>query len=76
LGLTPQQTEQVVREVRASHEGKMLPQTRDSLDHHVQTTLNVSWVKARDEVDRLEHSARMLPDNVTAFGQVNVGKSE
>jgi hypothetical protein len=72
LGLTPQQTEQVVREVQTSPEGKMQPQTRDLLDKQVQTTQNVSWVKARDEVDRLEHSARMLPPEITAYGAMHV----
>ena len=35
-------------------------------------TQNVSWVKARDEVDRLEHSARMLPPEITAYGAMSV----
>ncbi|MBZ0299392.1 MAG: hypothetical protein K8J31_06620, partial [Anaerolineae bacterium] len=60
LGLTPQQTEQVVREVQSSPEGRMQPATRDLLDKQVQTSQNISWVKARDEVDRLEHGAGML----------------
>lgn len=72
LGLTPQQTEQVVREVQASPEGKMQPATRDLLDRQVQTTQNVSWLRARDEVDRLEHSARMLPPEITAYGAMRV----
>lgn len=72
LGLSPQQTEQVVREVQASPEGRMQPATRDLLDKQVQTTQNVSWVKARDEVDRLEHSARMLPPEITAYGAMRV----
>ncbi|MCI0750114.1 MAG: hypothetical protein L0Y32_06190 [Nevskiales bacterium] len=72
LGLTPQQTEQVVREVQTSPEGKLQPETRELLDKQVQTTQNVSWLKARDEVDRLEHSAQMLPPEITAFGAVRV----
>src|SRR5690606_31195953 len=68
----PQQTEQIVREVQASPEGRMQPATREMLDKQVQTTRNVSWVKARDEVDRLEHSARMLPPEITAYGAVRV----
>lgn len=72
LGLSTQQTEQVVREVQASPEGKMQPATRDLLDSQVQTTQNVSWVKARDEVDRLEHSAQMLPPEITAYGAMRV----
>lgn len=72
LGLTPQQTEQVVREVQSSPEGRMQPATRDLLDKQVQTSQNISWVKARDEVDRLEHSARMLPPEITAYGAMRV----
>jgi hypothetical protein len=72
LGLTPQQTEQVVREVQSSPEGKMQPATRELLDKQVQTTQNVSWLKARDQVDTLEHSARMLPPEIVAFGAMRV----
>ena len=72
LGLTPQQTEQVVREVQSSPEGRMQPATRDLLDKQVQTSQNISWVKARDEVDRLEHSAGMLPPEITAYGTMRV----
>lgn len=72
LGLSPQQTEQVVREVQSSPEGRMQPATRDLLDKQVQTTQNVSWLKARDDVDRLEHSARMLPPEITAYGAMSV----
>ncbi len=72
LGLSPHQTEQVVREVQSSPEGRMQPATRDLLDKQVQTTQNVSWIKARDEVDRLEHSAGMLPPEITAYGAMRV----
>lgn len=72
LGLTPQQTEQVVREVQTSPEGRMSAPTREALDQQVQTTQGVSWIKARDTVDQLEHSARMLPPEITAYGVVQV----
>lgn len=72
LGLTPQQTEQIVREVQSSPEGKLQSGTRDTLDKQVQSNQNVSWVKARDEVDRLEHGARMLPSEIIAFGAMQV----
>ena len=38
----------------------------------MQTTHGLSWVRARDEVDRLEHSAQMLPQEITAFGAMQV----
>ncbi len=75
MGLSQQQTEQVVREVQSSPEGKMQPQTRELLDKQVQTDQNVSWLKARDQVDGLEHSARMLPQEIVAFGAMSVPTS-
>jgi hypothetical protein len=75
MGLSPQQTEQVVREVQSSPEGKMQAETREMLDKQVQTNQNVSWLKARDQVDTLEHSARMLPQEILAFGAMQVPTS-
>jgi hypothetical protein len=75
MGLSQQQTEQVVREVQSSPEGKMQPETREMLDKQVQTSQNVSWLKARDQVDTLEHSARMLPQEIVAFGAMSVPTS-
>src|SRR5690606_1053498 len=75
MGLSPQQTEQVVREVQSSPEGKMQPETRETLDKQVQSNQNVSWLKARDQVDTLEHSARMLPQEILAFGAMSVPAS-
>ncbi|MFQ3660414.1 MAG: hypothetical protein SNJ54_15805, partial [Anaerolineae bacterium] len=72
LGLTPQQTERVVREVQSSPEGRMQPATRELLDQQAQTAQGVSWLRARDEVDRLEHSARMLPPEINAYGVMAV----
>lgn len=75
MGLSQQQTEQIVREVQSSPEGKMQPRTRELLDKQVQTDQNVSWLKARDQVDGLEHSARMLPQEIVAFGAMSVPTS-
>jgi hypothetical protein len=72
LGLTPQQTERVVREVQASPEGRLRPTTRDLLDKQTQAHRGVSWLSARGEVDQLERMARMLPPEITAFGTVRV----
>lgn len=72
MGLSPQQTEQVVREVQSSPEGRLRPETREALDKQVQTGQNVTWIKARDQVDKLEHSARMLPPEITAYGAMPV----
>ncbi len=75
MGLSPQQTEQVVREVQSSPEGKMQPETREMLDKQIQGSQNVSWLKARDQVDTLEHSARMLPQEIVAVGAMSVPTS-
>jgi hypothetical protein len=75
MGLSSQQTEQVVREVQSSPKGKLQPETRETLDKQVQTNQNISWLKARDQVDTLEHSARMLPQEIVAFGAMQVPTS-
>jgi hypothetical protein len=72
MGLSPQQTEKVVHEVQSSPDGKMQTETRELLDKQVQSSQNVSWLKARDQVDTLEHSARMLPPEIIAFGAMPV----
>jgi hypothetical protein len=71
-GLSPEQTEGVVREVQTSPEGRLSATTRTGLDQQVQQTGNTSWSQARDTVDRLEHSARMLPTTLTVRGAVEI----
>ena len=72
LGLNPAQTAQVVREVQSSPDGRLTPATRETLDKQVQTDNNLSWVQARDRVDRLEHSADILPREVVVNGAVQI----
>ena len=78
LGLSPQQTEQIIREVQASPERRLRSDTREGLDRQVQSEQNLSWLKARDQVDQLERSARLLPPEIVAYGamQVNVQMNE
>ena len=72
LGVSGDQTEQVVREVKASPDGRLTDETRTALVEQVRTDNHLSYDTARDSVNRLEHSAGMLPNEITAFGMVNV----
>ena len=72
LGLTPQQTEQVVREVQTAPDSRLQPATREILDRQVQGEQNVPWLRARNQVDQLERSAQLLPAQITATGSVQV----
>lgn len=72
LGLAGPQAEQVIQEVKTSPEGKLTEATRQLLIGQVQQNQGVGHNTAHDEVQRLEHSARMLPDAITAFGWMQV----
>ncbi len=72
MGLNPEQTERVVREVKESPEGKITDKTRDELIQQGQGTRGISWADAEREVDTLEHAARVLPNDISAYGLVNV----
>ncbi|NJO83402.1 MAG: hypothetical protein HC828_11665 [Blastochloris sp.] len=72
LGISGNQTEQVVREVKSSPEGRLTDETRTALVEQVRSEGNLSYDTAREEVNRLEHSAQMLPNEITAFGMMAV----
>jgi hypothetical protein len=72
LGISGTQAEQVVREVKSSPEGSLTEQTRATLVEQVRSEGNLSYDTAREEVNRLEHSAQMLPNEITAFGLMAV----
>jgi hypothetical protein len=72
LGISGQQVEQVVREVKSSPEGGLTEPTRAALVEQVRADWNVSYDTAREEVNRLEHHAQMLPNEITAFGMMAV----
>ena len=80
IGLSGEQTERVVREVKTSPDGMLPPETRESLIGQVRETGNTSWDGARAQVDALENRARLLPEFVVAFGEMTVrvdtGKGE
>ncbi|MCA0454930.1 MAG: DUF4870 domain-containing protein [Chloroflexi bacterium] len=72
LGVSGTQAEQVVREVKSSPDGHLTDQTRTALVEQVRSEGNLSYDTAREEVNRLEHSAQMLPNEITAFGMMAV----
>ncbi|MBL8166387.1 MAG: hypothetical protein JNJ61_30660, partial [Anaerolineae bacterium] len=72
LGISGEQVEQVVREVKSSPEGRVTDETRTTLVEQVRADGSLSYDSAREEVDRLEHSAQMLPNEITAFGLMAV----
>jgi hypothetical protein len=76
MGLSPQQTEQIVREVKASPSGELSEPTRAALIEQVQAERDLSWPAAQREVGQLERYAANLPHTITAFGLVNVPTPE
>ncbi|MBL8163209.1 MAG: hypothetical protein JNJ61_14575 [Anaerolineae bacterium] len=72
LGISGTQAEQVVREVKSSPDGRLSEPTRAALVEQVRSEGNLSYDTAREEVNRLEHSAQMLPNEITAFGMMAV----
>ena len=72
MGLSGEQTENVIREVKTSPDGTLQPDTREALAGQVKQDRNVSWDDARSEVDTLENRARLLPEQIVAVGQMPV----
>ncbi|MEO1645713.1 MAG: hypothetical protein AAFR67_11040, partial [Chloroflexota bacterium] len=72
LGLSGQQTEQVVREVHASPSGETMPETRAHLVAQLQTQQGYSHNSAHDQVNWLEHTARHIPNEIRAVGMIPV----
>jgi hypothetical protein len=72
LGISGTQAEQVVREVKSSPDGRLSEPTRAALVEQVRSDGNLSYDTAREEVNRLEHSAQILPNEITAFGMMAV----
>jgi hypothetical protein len=72
LGISGTQAEQVVREAKSSPDGRLSEPTHAALVEQVRSEGNLSYDTAREEVNRLEHSATMLPNEITAFGMMAV----
>jgi hypothetical protein len=75
MGLNGEQSERVVREVKESPEATLQPDTRAELVGQMHTGRNLSWDDANQEVDRLEHTARLLPGDISAYGVMSVPTS-
>ena len=75
-GISGTQAEQIVREVKSSPEGHLTDQTRTALVEQVRADGNLSYDTAREEVNRLEHSAQMLPNEITVFGMMAVPQTD
>jgi hypothetical protein len=76
LGISGDQAEQVVREVKSSSDGRLTDETRAALVEQIHSDRNLSYDTGRAELNRLEHSAQMLPNEITAFGMMAVPQSE
>jgi hypothetical protein len=71
LGLTPEQTERVGREVKETPDRRMTAETRNELVDGA-VTAGRSREDTEREVNRLEIVARLLPNEITAYGSMPV----
>jgi len=71
LGLTPEQSERVGQEVKDSPDRRMSPDTRNELIDGA-ITAGRSREEAEREVNRLEIAARLLPNELTAYGSMPI----
>jgi hypothetical protein len=71
LGLTPEQTERVGREIKESPDRLMTAETRNELVAGA-ITAGRSREQAEREVNRLEIAARLLPNELTAYGSMPI----
>lgn len=72
LGLTGQQVQTVISEVKNSPTGQLTPQTQAVLVEQARGTLNTGWEGAQQAVSALQRAAAMLPNALTARGTVAV----
>ncbi len=70
MGASPEQAEQVVREVKASPDRTLTPETRDQLADSAMSIRGLPRAEADREVLQLESAARSLPDQVIAYGSI------
>jgi hypothetical protein len=72
LGLTGQQAQTVIAEVKASPSGQLTPPTHAALVDHARGALNTGWDGAERAVSALQRAAAMLPNAITARGTTSV----
>ncbi len=68
MGLNGDEAQQVVREVKASPDGRLQSATRDRLAHAQHEERGEAWADSVQSVQTLEHSARLLPNTISAYG--------
>ena len=74
-GLSPDQTEEVVREVKASPDRMLTPETREALVGFAAAERGLPRADAERKVYRLESAARGVPEQIIAFGTLDVPAS-
>jgi len=72
LGLTGQQAQTVIAEVKNSPTGELTPPTHTMLVEQARGTLNTGWEGAERAVSALQRAAVMLPNAITARGAAAV----
>ncbi|MCL4237638.1 MAG: hypothetical protein KJ047_05275 [Anaerolineae bacterium] len=72
LGMTGQQAQTVITEVKNSPTGELTPPTRTMLVEQARGTLNTGWEGAERAVSALQRAAVMLPNAITARGTAAV----
>ena len=72
LGLSPDQTERAAREVNESPERRIGPKTRAELVEQTVKVSGVSQNEADRQVNRLEVAARLLPNEIMAYGTMSI----
>jgi len=72
LGLTGQQAQTVISEVKNSPTGELTPPTRTALVEQARGTLNTGWEGAERAVNALQQAAAMLPNAISARGTATV----
>lgn len=70
MGLTGQQVQTVISEVKNSPTGQLTPQTQAALVEQARGTLHTGWEGAQQAVNALQRAAVMLPNALTARGTV------
>jgi hypothetical protein len=68
LGLNGADAAQVLREVKANPEGRLLPGTRDRLIREQHEERGEAWADSVQHIQSLEHAARVVPASIAAYG--------
>jgi hypothetical protein len=68
MGLNGHAVEHLIREVKSNPEGKLAAESRESLIRYQHELRGQSWQDSVGSVGRLEHTIRLLPGEVSAYG--------